>query len=48
MARTCQSSALTPPTSKMGEPLTGRHILVTTLHIITIAQKEVKLVPPQR
>jgi hypothetical protein len=32
----------------MGEPLTGRHILATTLHIITIAQKEVKLVPPQR
>jgi len=39
MVRTCQSSALTPPTSKMGEPLTGRHILETTFQVITIEEK---------
>jgi hypothetical protein len=38
----------TPPTSKVGEPLTGRHILATTLQVITIARKEVRLVRPQR
>ena len=48
MARTCQSGAPTPPTSKGGEPLIGRHILATTLQVITIAQKEVRLVRPQR
>jgi hypothetical protein len=48
MARTCQTGAPTPPTSRGGEPLTGRHILATTLQVITIAQKEVNLARPQR